>query len=494
MDLRLDRNGPEPLWRQIYRQVRERVEANLLPPGARLPPERLLAARLGVNRATVVEAYRELAADGLVAARVGSGTRVLPRGAATGADARPRAPEEPARRPPFDWTPQLATNFWPDEPPLRREVRAVRAAPDRISLANGELNPALMPESRLSALLQEAAASGLSWGYGEVHGYPPLRTALARRLGRAAADEVVVTAGAQHGLALVCRVLAEPGESVVVEAPSYFRSMPLFAGMGLRMLPAPVDDDGMRLDALAELLSRHRPRLILVNPSFQNPTGATLPPQRRQQLVALARQAQVPIVDDDIYGELWFDAPPRCLRSFDPNGPVIEVSSFSKTVAAGVRLGWVAGPPPVVERVAALKAQQEMASPIATQWVMARLLERGEYDAHLQQLRAALRERRDALAGALDRHLPHCRRRLPAGGFHLWLEAPAGVSGLAWFRAAARAGVAVTPGDLYGAGHAIRLNYSYPTPAELEEGVRRLAKALKRVHPDDLDNPSGALV
>ncbi len=489
MDLILERGGFEPMWRQIYRQIRDRIEADLLPPGTRLQPERLLAARLGVNRATVVEAYRELAADGLVAARVGSGTRVLPRSVPV--QETPRTAEQPARRPPFDWTPQLGTHFWPDEPPLRREVRAVRAAPDRISLASGELHPDLMPEARLSALLQEAAASGLSWGYGEVAGYAPLRAALAKRLGRSSADEVVITAGAQHGLALVCRVLAEVGESVAVETPSYFRSLPLFSGLGLRMLPAPVDAGGIRVDALAELMARHKARLMVVNPSFQNPTGATIPTAGRRQLVALARQAQVPLVDDDIYGELWFTEEPQRLRSFDPNGPIIEISSFSKTVAAGVRLGWVAGPPPVVERVTALKAQQEMASPIATQWVMARMLERGEYDEHLLGLRAALRDRRDALAGALLQYLPQCRWQLPDGGFHLWLETPAGISGLAWFRAAARAGVAITPGDLYGATNAVRLNFSYPTPSELEEGVRCLARALRQIHPDDLGSQSG---
>lgn len=495
MELHLNRDQPVPLWRQIYQQLRERILSGSLPPGTRLPPERHLAASLGVNRATVVQAYRELAADGLVAARVGSGTRVMAQGPEplTPQEGRPVSvapPEPPAA--PFDWSAQLAMQPWPAEPPLLREARAVRSGSRQgISLARGELAPELLPTRELSQLLQEAAAANLPWGYGPLAGYGPLRQVLAQRLGRTAPDEVVITSGAQHGLALVARALAEPGDAVVVENPSYYRSLTLFSGLGLRVLPVPVDAEGMRTDALATLLDRQRPRLIFVMPNFQNPTGTCLSPLRRRQLLSLARLHRVPVVEGDSYGDLWFDAPRPSLRELDPTGPVLYVGSFSKSVAPGLRLGWVVAPPPVADRLAAVQGQQENGLPLVGQWVLTELVTRGWLDSHLHWLRGELRQRRDALAHALARHLPDCRWQLPAGGYHLWLEPQENLSALSWFRAAARSGVVVMPGDLYGSPLGLRLSFSCSTPAELEEGVRRLARAregLRREsHPGDVE-------
>jgi len=492
LELHIDRRRPVPLWRQIYEQLRERILTGSLPPGTLLPPERHLAASLGVNRATVVQAYRELAADGLVAARVGSGTRVLPQLPA-GVPGRPaEGGEAEAPAAPFDWTALLALPSWPPEPPLLREARAVRSGSRQaISLARGELAPELLPTRQLQQLLREAAEADLPWGYGPVAGYGPLRQAIAQRMGRTAPDEVVITAGAQHGLALIVRALTEPGDAVVVENPSYYRSLTLFTGLGLRVLPVPVDREGIRTDALAAVLDRHRPRLIFVTPNFQNPTGASLSPLRRRQLLTLARLHRVPVVEADSYGELWFEAPQPPLRELDPTGPVIYVGSFSKTVAPGLRIGWVVAPPPVAERLAAVQGQQENGLPLVGQWVLAEFLRRGWLDEHLARLRQALRERRDALVAALARHLPESRWQVPGGGYHLWLEPEEGISALAWFRAAARAGVLVMPGDLYGSPAGLRLSFSCAAVPELEEGVRRLARAregLRREgHPGDVE-------
>lgn len=473
MELRIDRSAPEPVWRQIHRQIRDRILSGSLPPGTRLPPERILAAQLGVNRATVVVAYRELAGDGLVAARVGSGTRVVGPGVHRTAETPP---------PPFDWTAYLAARPWPEEPPLHREVRSVRSGGrPRISLAHGEMSPDLIPTDLLLALVREAERADLTWGYGPVAGDPRLREAIAARMANAGPDQVLITAGAQHGLALVARAFTEPGDSVVVETPSYHRSLLLFHNLGLKAVPVPVDAEGLRTDALAALLARQKPRLIFVSPAFQNPTGTTLAPSRRRELLALARYQGTVVVESDSYGELWFERRHPPLRDEDPAGPVLYVGSFSKTVAPGLRVGWLVAPPPVTERLAQVKGQQENSPPALEQWLLAQLLARGWYDEHVERLRAALRRRRDALVAALERHLPDCSWHAPGGGYHLWLTPPEGVSTLAWFRAAARMGVWVMPGDLYGSAGGVRLSFSYAPEEALEEGVRRLARALRAV-------------
>lgn len=583
VDLELDRSGDTPLWQQIYRALRARILAGALPPGTRLPPDRLLATQLGVSRATVIQAYRELAAEGLVAARVGSGTRVLPLGGglagagsgAHGGNAEARGGALPARgsgvpgagggapgtgpvpgfaqrgtghgtqgsagglpggqtaagtrgngaghgapltnlqnapapaEAPFDWTALMAAHPWPEDPPLLKEVRAARAGgepaptgarrravPGRISLAHGELAPDLVPREEMARLLQAAAAADLPWGYGPPAGYLPLREALARRLGRAGPDEVLITGGAQHGLALICRSLAGPGDAVAVETPSYFRTLTLFAGLGLRVLPVPTDGEGMRPDLLAGLLARHRPRFILISSTFQNPTGGTMGPDRRRAILALSRRMHVPVVDVEIYSELAFGAIPPSLWSLDPGAPVIQVGSCSKTLGGGLRLGWIAAPVPVIDRLVAVKAQQEMASPILQQWLLAELLARGLYDAHLARLRHALRARRDALLAALARHLPDLAVCTPDGGLHLWARVPAGVSGVAWFRAAVQAGVVIIPGEVYGAPGGVRITFSYAPPDQFDEAARRLARALARARreaPGDAGG-QGALV
>ena len=469
----LDRSSSTPLYQQLRDQIKQRIFSGSLPAGTRLPPERTLANTLGVNRTTVVNAYRDLAAEGLVEGRVGHGTVVMP--------PPTPPPDGPVR--PMHWA-----SMSESEDPVVSDINAVVRRSGSISFAHGEMSPDLFPAPALGQLFTRAFASGKApLGYGPVAGYLPLREAIAARMGGTAPGEVLVLSGSQLALYLISRVLLQPGDTAVVEVPSYINTLGIFESAGVRIVPAPVDRDGMQVDGLAEVFLRYRPKLLFTVPNFHNPLGVTMSLARRRQLLTLAARHQVGIVEDDPYGELQFAGDPvPSLKSLDPGGYVIYVSSFSKSVTPGLRLAWLSAPPAVVERIAAARGTLDFRAALLNQWVMDAFLREGQMDDHLAQLRPVLHRRRDALVAALRHHMPPgVTWHVPNGGYHLWCTLPRPLRARRLLSEAAREGVAFIPGDYYGPGdearRGIRLNFTYPREPEIAEGVRRLAAAVRRI-------------
>jgi DNA-binding transcriptional MocR family regulator len=468
----LDRSSSTPLYQQLRDQIRQRIFSGSLPAGTRLPPERALANTLGVNRTTVVNAYRELAAEGLVEGRVGHGTVVM---------APPSPPPDGPVRP-MHWA-----SVNEAEDPVVADINAVVRRPGAISFAHGEMSPDLFPTGALGELFGRAFASGgAPLGYGPVAVYLPLREAIAGRTG-VTPGEVLVLAGSQLALYLISRVVLQPGDTVVVEVPSYINTLGIFHSAGVRVVPAPVDQDGMQVDGLGEVFLRYRPKLIFTEPTFQNPLGVTMSLERRRQLLQLAAKHQVGVVEDDPYGELRFAGEPiPSLKEMDPGGYVIHISSFSKSVAPGLRLAWLAAPPAVVERIAAARGALDFRAALINQWVMDVFVREGMLDRHLAELRPLLLRRRQALVNALKHYMPSgVTWHQPNGGYHLWCTLPRPLRARRLLSEAAREGVSFIPGDYYGAGdearRGIRLNFTYPREQEISEGVRRLATAVRRL-------------
>jgi 2-aminoadipate transaminase len=468
----LDRTSSTPLYQQLRDQIRRRIFSGSLPAGTRLPPERTLANTLGVNRTTVVNAYRELAAEGLVEGRVGHGTVVM---------APPTPPPDGPIRP-MHWA-----SVSEAEDPVVADINAIVRRQGAISFAHGEMSPDLFPADVLGQLFSRALAGGQApLGYGAVAGFVPLREAIAARAGLTT-GEILVCAGSQLALYLITRVLLQPGDTVVVEVPSYINTLGIFGSAGVRVVPAPVDRDGLQVDGLSEVFLRYRPKLIFTLPNFQNPLGVTMSLERRRQLLQLAARHQVGIVEDDPYGELRFtgDSLPS-LKSMDPGGYVLYISSFSKAVAPGLRLAWLAAPPAVVERIAAARGSLDFRAALLNQWVMDAFLREGLMDRHLQQLRPTLLRRRDTLVHALKHYMPSgVTWHVPEGGYHLWCMLPRPMRARRLLSEAARDGVAFIPGDYYGPGdearRGLRLNFTYPREQETADGVKRLAAAVRRL-------------
>lgn len=489
MEALLQRAARTPLFRQIVQHIRDQISSGELPPGSRLPPTRELAERLRVNRSTVVNAYAELAADGLVVARVGRGTVVADRTARSHGSAG-----SPAHA---SWQAYLDAGLLRPDAALLAQVQRVRERPGIISLAHGEVDRELYPHAALGAATQRVRWDELPLGYQVPKGLPELRTQVAARLRRQGvairADNVLILNGAQQGFHLIGACLLQPGDLVAFEQPSYFFTLGTFAAAGLRAAPVDMEPQGLAPAALDELLSRRRPRLLFAVPTFQNPTSACMPRERRHEVVRICAQHGVPIVEDDPYGEVYFDrTPPPPLKAFDRSGHVLYLGSCSKPVAPGLRVGWLAGPAPVIERLADAHQQMDHGSSVLPQAVLAEMMRDGSMDEHLERLRRELGRRRDALCEALR---TECGDWLdfhpPAGGYHLWARLRAPSSSATVFRAAARAGVAVTPGSVYGAGgsgtgdgdrqacRALRLSFCHARPEQMREAARRLAMALR---------------
>lgn len=486
MRIPLDRQSSLPLYRQIEQYFRQAILSGSLAAETRLPASRSLARDLGVNRITVDSAYAGLEADGLVYSRPGSGVYVL---------APPAPPVQ--QRPPV----AAAWPAWQQELALTAAGAGQPAPalpPGCIDFSPGGGAADLFPVEEfrkvLQAILRREGQTALE--YGEPGGYPPLRATLAAVLAsqglQTAPENVLITSGSQQAIALVCQALLRPGDCVLVENPTYASGLALFRELGLQVVGVPLDENGLRMDALETALQQHHPRLIYTIPNFHNPTGLCLSAARRRTLLELSRRYNAAVLEDDYVGDLRYEgrALPT-LKSLDPGGQVVYVSTFSKMLMPGLRVGFLVAEGPVFERLARLKHATDLATSSLVQRALEQYVTVGRYQAHLRRSCLIYRRRRDAMLHAARRWLPaQTRWTAPQGGLFLWLHLPPGMNNDDLLPLALAAGVSFAPGRGFyadgrsGAG-ALRLNYALRPPEQIEEGIRRLARALEQMAKAD---------
>jgi 2-aminoadipate transaminase len=393
---------------------------------------------------------------------------------------------------------------------LASRVGGIAGSPidDSISLLQQQIHPVIsfamgspardaLPLAPLRAIAEDIFESGMAdaLGYGPTEGEASLRAALLAWLGTLGSpvgkEELLITAGGTQGLDLVCKLFVGPGDLVAVEDPTYPNGMAIITGYEGRLLRCPTDEEGLRIDRLRELAQREgRPKLIYVIPSFQNPGGCTLSAARRRELLALAEGWDALILEDDPYGQLHFGAPPppSLWLMGRASGRVIAVNTFSKILAAGLRVGWVQAPAPIIHKMIAAKQGLDTCANVLGQRLIAGFLGRGLLAPHLASLRALYQARRDAMLASLDHHfgtLPGVGWQRPAGGFFLWLRLPPGLSAEKLFPLALEEGVAFVPGSAFqgpgAAGNSLRLCFAHPDPLAIEDGVGRLRRAIDRL-------------
>lgn len=480
----LNREKGEPLYLQIRNQIRDLIFSGDLPAGTRLPPERDLAASLGVNRTTVSNAYHELTADGLVEGQVGRGTFVCSLPSAIGS-----YPEDFLPRP-LPWSEYFAPISEQVRDPLIRELVALCAQEDVISLAAGVPAPDLYPIECFAEITEKVLRrhGRALLQYAPTEGHLAFRGTLAElAAGRgiaASPDNILVLAGSQQGLDLIARALIEPGDPVVVEVPSYLGALSVFRAAGARLLGVPMDKEGMQTDVLERLLARYRPQLIYTLPTFQNPSGKVMSHERRRELLSLAQRYQVPILEDDPYSELCYgNPPPPPLKSFDRQGYVIYLSTFSKILFPGIRLGWLVAPRPVVDRLASVKQHADLHSNTPAQWALTEFIQQGWLGEHITTLRQVYPRRYQAMLAALRTHVPWgLRWNEPTGGFYLWCHLEEGLRSKDLLAEAVQRRVAFVVGEAFhadgGGQDTLRLNFTYQNEQGIQEGIRRLSEAL----------------
>ncbi len=480
----LDRHGNGSLVERLQAEILRRIRLGLLRPGDRLPPTRRLAAELGVNRGTVTAAYQDLRAAGVLAGHVGRGTFVDRELSLTAL-----GPAEPTGGR-FRWSDHFA-GFDPprEETSLRQAARA--ADGDVISFAGGVPDPSLFPteafRKALNAVLRESGSALLAYGAPEGHAefLSFLRGYLSARGVVAQDDELLVVNGSQQAVDLVARAFLRPGDTVVVEEPSYYGAIELFQGYGARLVSVPLDAEGIVLEATEAVLARERPKLVYVMPTFQNPTGGVMSPARREALVALSTRYEIPVVEDDFDGELYYDGPPPApLKALPGSAGVIYVGTPSKMLFPGLRIGWIAAPAPVVARLGRIRRMADLSGSPLLQAALARFAGGGGLERHMAVVREAYAGRVARLTGALERHMPPGTRwTRPRGGLSLLVTLPEGLDSGELLPDAARTGVLFSPGRLFylndGRRH-LRLSFGNVPTGRVEDGVRRLAEVIRR--------------
>lgn len=453
-------SATQPLYQHLAERTASLIRDGVLRPGERLPSVRECCKVHGVAPVTVTQAYALLESRGLVEARPRSGFFVRPR-------LGQRLAEPEMTRPVGHSTPLEVSDF------IFQILEGVKD-PDVVPLGSSFPSPRLFPFERLGRCL--AAAARRFAPRDTLSDLPPgndeLRRQISLRYLARGADvpprEIVITSGAMEGLNLCLQAVTRPGDLIVVESPTFYAGLQAAERLGLRVVEIPTHPrDGVSLAALEDVLRHHAVKACLFMLNHSNPMGSLMPAEKREELIALLARYDLPLIEDDVYSELYFgDTPPRLSKDIDRDGRVMHVSSFSKCLAPGYRVGWVAA-----GRYARQVQQQKFASSIATavpiQLALADYLRHGGYDKHLRQLRTTLQNQEAALAEAVERGFPaDTRMARPGGGYFTWLELPPGADALRLQREALEHGISLAPGPIFSAkreyARHIRLNFGHP--------------------------------
>jgi len=383
-----------------------------------------------------------------------------------------------------------------------REMLKLTQQPDIISFAGGMPAPELFPieemKTACDVVLSEMGAAALQ--YSTTEGYAPLREMLARNMARYGinvdADNIVITSGSQQALDLIGKLLINPGDRILTENPSYLGALQAFTAYQAQYVTVPIDDDGLQVAKLEAAL-RTGPKFMYILPNFQNPTGVTLSLTRRYDLIALAEEYGIPIVEDDPYGQLRFEGEhlkplvmldaeyEGCEGSGSYTGNVIYTSTFSKTLAPGLRLGWIVAPKDVAAKIVQMKQGTDLHTSSFDQMVAYEVARGGFLDQHVRRIRTVYRQRRDVMLRAMDDCFPpEVHRTHPQGGLFLWVTTPESIDTTDLLKEAIQQKVAFVPGYSFhptGGGHnTMRLNFSNASEEMIVEGIRRMSVAIKQ--------------
>jgi 2-aminoadipate transaminase len=465
--LELDSQSPTPIYRQLYEQIRSAIVAGRMARGERIPPTRELAQSIGLNRATITAAFDVLESEGLIRREVGRGSFVN------------GIPE-------------------PD-------------APSTISFSASRPSEMMFPldEFRVSCrevIDSDEAAQILQLG--PASGYGPLRRDLlndARKRGVAGDDDdILITSGCQQAFDLIQRVLAAQGETVLIEDPVYPGLRNAFLRGGARVIGMPVGREGVDVDALGALLEKEKPRLIVLTPNFQNPTGSSLPVESRRTILMLAKRAGVIVVENGLYNELRYEGSETpTIKKLDESGDTILLGSFSKIAFPGLRVGWAIGPRQIIERLTEAKEASDLHSDQLSQAVLLRFAESGRLAAHRQKMLTAGSLRLKAILGACEKELPAGSMfTKPEGGMNVWVELPKPLDASELATRAERENVSFLPGRYFAVTrpqiHGLRLSFAGLAPENIRHGLAVLGLIFRteqtRAQRQQRGDPAPALV
>jgi len=464
------------LYQDIADQTEKLILDGILRPGDRLPSVRQACRTHGISPITVTQAYYLLESRGLVEARPKSGYFVHSR--------RIRGLPEPAMTHPVGGSTQLQVSDF-----IFQILDSVRD-PTVVPLGSSFPSPYLFPFGKLGRFLANAARKFDP--IATVTDLPPGNLELRRQLAlrylahgaSVSPEEIIITSGAMEGLNLCLQAVTQPGDLIAVESPTFYAGLQASERLGLNVIEIPSHPrEGVSLTALEDALRHHPIKACLLMLNFANPTGSLVTDERKKALLELLYRHQVPLIEDDVYAELYFGRQaPLCSKAEDRDGLVMHVSSFSKCLAPGYRLGWVAAGR-YTRQIQRLKLSTSLATTVPVQIALAEYLKHGAYENHLRQLRGKLVEQEATLVAAVERYLPNdIRLAPPQGGYFLWLELPKQVDALLLHQQALTRGISIAPGPIFSAkrefSHHLRLNFGHPDSASQQEAMATLGELI----------------
>jgi DNA-binding transcriptional MocR family regulator len=435
--------GRLPLYEKFAHELEERILAGTFPEGGRVPALRESAAQRGLSLSTVLQAYRLLETRGIIEARPQSGyyVKFRPRKVSLGPEPAP-SPEDPM-------------HVSIDE--LSMRLVRDKHDPDFAQFGAASPDPELLPTARLNRILAELAREGRFSEDASTmpEGCEELRVQVAQRAFgngcEVGPDDIVVTAGCSEAMSLCLQAVCSPGDTVAIESPTYFGVLLILEALHLKALEIPTNPGtGLSLDALEFALENHPVKAVLAMPNFNNPLGSRMPDEAKVELASMLASREVPLVENDIYGELYFsERRPSLVKACDAEGRVLLCSSFSKDISPGFRTGWVA-PGRYLDRVRKLKMAYSNGTSVLPQLTIARYLESGGYDLHLRKIRRAYAQKSLGMTRAIEEYFPEGTQIAePLGGYMIWVRLPHGLDSMLLYREAVKSRITIAPGCMF---------------------------------------------
>ncbi|WP_251027070.1 MULTISPECIES: PLP-dependent aminotransferase family protein [unclassified Bacillus (in: firmicutes)] len=474
----LNKSSLIPLHQQIYEFMKRKIINGEWTVGTKIPTQRDLAKNFNVNRSTIVYALDELSADGLIESKVGKGTFVVN-----------NTWSLLASTPPPDWNSYVKSGSYRPNNKTIQEINRAEINPNVIRLGTGELSPELLPVKKMEEMFKRHSPHTFSLGYSEPKGSLYLREMISNYLKtkniEVSPPSIMIVSGGLQALQLISLGLLHRDSTIFLETPSYLNSVHVFQSARMNLLGIPMDDEGIRPESIGRLKKQHNGALLYTIPTFHNPTGILMSANRRKELLDVCKNEKLPIIEDDVYGDLWFEnPPPNPLKSIDGQGLILYIGSMSKTLSPGIRIGWIVGPEPVIDRLADIKMQTDYGSSSLSQFIVAEWLSSGLYDDHVKKIRTELKFRRDFTLEILNTHFMQLATwNIPQGGFYIWLQIKKQISIRKLFEKALNEGILLNPGNIYDSNNHfhLRLSYAYASLHELKKGLLRLSELIEEI-------------
>lgn len=473
MDWRPDRKAKKAIYKQLAEYIENGIVDGTFPPDKLLPSERNLAKELDLNRSTVVAAYDELESNGLIQRTRGSGTTISKD---IWGIAKKRIPS---------WNRYIEAGSFLPNLPVTQRIRNETVDHKLINLASGELSEDLFPMSFLREITSTRSFIG-SLGYDHPQGSAILRNTLTEHVSKYRGIEtnpssILITSGAQQALHLVVQCLLKPGDAIAIEDPSYNYNLPIFQSAGLKVHYLPVDKDGINPNNLLSLYKKHQIRMIFLNPAYQNPTGSLLNEKQRKAILKISSEHGIPVVEDDPYSLTSFTGEKiPTLKSMDVHGNVLYISSLSKIIASGLRIGWIIGPKSVIERLSDAKQQIDFGHSSFTQWIANDFMESENFQSHIKRLVKELEKRRNQIVSSLNFYLKdQVEFSIPQGGIHIWCKIKKDYNEVQLLEESIKRGIIYVPGSTMGSKKGfVRFTFAREDEESIEKGIKRFAEAL----------------